>query len=209
MKNTLYILCLSSFAFISTSHSYADEVDHSKMDHSKHMMSMSHSDTQISTPSPDPILKEAGNDVFGTIQEAIKQLDANPKTDWSKVDLEALRQHLIDMKNFTLDVDVLSQKNTEKGTKIIIKASTEAAKASLSRAMLAHPAMLKSETGWTMTVTAKDDKYTLNISTEKPDEVARLRALGYIGVMALGNHHQIHHWMMASGNNPHNGHMKH
>jgi hypothetical protein len=32
-------------------------------------------------------------------------LDADPKTDWSNVDLEALRQHLIDMNEVTLRAD--------------------------------------------------------------------------------------------------------
>ena len=37
-----------------------------------------------------------GHDAFGAIQEIVQILDADPNTDWSKVDLEALRQHLID-----------------------------------------------------------------------------------------------------------------
>jgi hypothetical protein len=43
-----------------------------------------------------------GQDAFGTIQEIVRMLDADPKTDWSKVNLEALRQHLIDMNDVTL-----------------------------------------------------------------------------------------------------------
>src|SRR5437879_13280128 len=38
-----------------------------------------------------------GQDAFGAIQEIVQMLEADPKTDWSKVDLEGLRQHLIDM----------------------------------------------------------------------------------------------------------------
>jgi hypothetical protein len=156
-----------------------------------------------------PVLSEAGNDIFGTLQEAIKKLDANPNTDWSKVDLEALRQHLIDMKHFTIDVEVLSKKDTEKGMEIVIKPTTKAANKALSRAMSAHPAMLNTETGWTMKVVTKGDTFTLNVTTDTPPEMARLRGLGYIGIMAIGNHHQIHHWMMASGANPHGKHLQH
>ena len=36
-------------------------------------------------------------------------LEADPKTDWSKVDIEALRRHLIDMNNVTLYADVRSE----------------------------------------------------------------------------------------------------
>ena len=200
----------------------ADEVDHSKMDHAKHMMQMGGEAKQAviptaatakfptqtaaaSTSSATP-LKEAGNAIFGTIQETIKMLDADPKTDWTKVDLEGLRQHLIDMENFTSGVDVLSNEKIEKGSKIVIRAKSKEAHFSLERALKAHPSMMQSETGWTMDVKQNKEQFTLIIETQKPEEVARLRALGYIGVMALGDHHQVHHWLMASGSNPHDGH---
>jgi hypothetical protein len=60
---------------------------------------MHHNDSDTITP-----LTEPGNDIFGTIQEVVQKLEANPDTDWSQVDLEALRQHLIDMKAFTEEV---------------------------------------------------------------------------------------------------------
>jgi hypothetical protein len=217
---------LFSSLFLSLGAINAEEIDHSKMDHSKHMMMGKTAPSPLTVPmqstpaseaiAPPPtapmqrtLLSEAGNDIFGTLQEVIKKLDANPKTDWSKVDLEALRQHLIDMKHFTVDVTVISQKNTKKGNEISVKATTEAAHKALKRAMSAHPAMLTSETGWAMTAQEKGDTFVLTISTDKPAEIARLRGLGYIGIMALGNHHQVHHWMMASGSNPHGKHQHH
>jgi hypothetical protein len=50
-----------------------------------------------------------GQDAFGAIQEIVRILGADPKTDWSKVDLEALRQHLIDMNEVTLKADAAAQ----------------------------------------------------------------------------------------------------
>jgi hypothetical protein len=48
------------------------------------------------------------------------------------------------------------------------------------------------------------------VVSKKAHEVAKIRGLGYIGVMAYGNHHQPHHWAMASGENPHASHnMRH
>ncbi len=208
MKTKHILLTSLSTIAISLAVSYntmAEEVDHSKMDHTKHMMK-SAAEGKVAEAAPKMAatpLKEAGNALFGTIQEAIKNLDADPKTDWSKVDLEGLRQHLIDMENFAKFVDIVASKDIEKGTEIIIKATTPAAQASLTRALSAHPGMLKQESGWDMVAKADGDKYILTIETSKPDEVVRLRALGYIGVMALGDHHQVHHWGMASGNNPH------
>ena len=50
-----------------------------------------------------------GQDAFGAIQEIVQILDADPKTDWSKVNLEALRQHLIDMNVVTLKADAAAR----------------------------------------------------------------------------------------------------
>ena len=43
-----------------------------------------------------------GQEVFGTIQEIVKILEADPTTDWSKVNIAALREHLIDMDEVTM-----------------------------------------------------------------------------------------------------------
>ena len=45
---------------------------------------------------------DARQEVFGTIQEVVRILDADPTTDWSKVNIAALREHLIDMNEVTL-----------------------------------------------------------------------------------------------------------
>jgi hypothetical protein len=50
-----------------------------------------------------------GQDAFGAIQEIVRMLDADPKTDWSKLDLEALRQHLVDMSEVTLKADAAAK----------------------------------------------------------------------------------------------------
>ena len=47
-----------------------------------------------------------GQDAFGAISEVVRILDADPQTDWSQVDLERLRQHLIDMNEVVLRAEV-------------------------------------------------------------------------------------------------------
>jgi hypothetical protein len=49
-----------------------------------------------------------GQDAFGAIQEIVRILEADPATDWSKVDLEHPRQHLIDMDEVTVRATVKS-----------------------------------------------------------------------------------------------------
>jgi len=153
-------------------------------------------------------LSEAGNDAFGTVQEVIVQLNNNPNTDWKKVNIEALRRHLLDMNDMTVNVEVISQENIPNGLKAIIKATTKRAALALERVFKAHPAQLQRETGWKMTVQKQGNQYVLTIVSENSQDIDKIRGLGYIGLMAYGNHHQPHHWGIATGSNPHAGHHK-
>ena len=153
-------------------------------------------------PAPDAVstmLTRPGNDVFGAIKEALRKLEADPATDWKKVNLEALRQHLLDMRHFTEDVEVVRQKPIDKGIEITVRATIPGAIPGLDRAYNAHPKILKSETGWDMTVSKDKDKYKLRVTSDDAAQVDKVRGLGYIGIMAMGNHHALHHWALAKG----------
>jgi hypothetical protein len=153
-------------------------------------------------PAATP-LTAPGNEAFAAIQEVVVKLLADPKTDWSRVNLEALRQHLVDMHNFTLNVEVTAQKPIDGGIEFTVKPTTPAAAASLDRLFSAHPAILKQESGWEMTTTKNKDNYTARVTSAKPEDAAKIRGLGYIGMIAFGEHHQAHHWQMAIGSQPH------
>ena len=144
-------------------------------------------------------LNMAGNEIFGTVQEVVQKLENDPKTDWSKVDLEALRQHLLDMKAFTEEVEVISQTHIKNGLSIEIKPQTSRAGEALERVMKMHPLMLKQEKGWDMQSKLLNGNFLISVTTENSSEVDELRALGYIGILAEGAHHQAHHWMIATG----------
>src|ERR1700712_1206702 len=49
---------------------------------------------------------ESGQAAFGAITEVVAILQADPRTDWSKVDIDALRDHLVDMDNVSLHARV-------------------------------------------------------------------------------------------------------
>lgn len=55
-----------------------------------------------------------GQDAFGAIQEIVQILQSDPTTDWSKVNISALRQHLIDMNEVTLRA-VAAERNLDNG----------------------------------------------------------------------------------------------
>jgi len=140
-----------------------------------------------------------GNEIFGTIQEVVQKLEADPNTDWSKVNLEALRQHLLDMKAFTEEVQVISQKPIDNGAEMLVQPESERAVGALKRLFSMHPMMLKSEKGWDMTANQNGSKWDITCTTKVKSEVEKIRGLGYIGLLTEGAHHQMHHWMIATG----------
>ena len=167
---------------------------------------MMNHDTMIDSNTTDQgstaILTEAGTDPFAVIQEVIALLEANPDTDWSAVNIEALRLHLVEMQDMTLNVTV-EQEPIKLGFKAVITPTTKRALQSMSRIFSAHPSIIKEETGWDMFVTDNNGIFTIEVTSNQLQEVDKIRGLGYIGIMAYGNHHQPHHWAMASGDNPH------
>src|SRR5512145_146537 len=82
------LLMIATGAVLAASAS-ADDKSH--MDHAQHMHG---SDAVVPT--------HPGQEAFGAIQEIVRILEADPKTDWSKVNIGALREHLIDMDEVTM-----------------------------------------------------------------------------------------------------------
>jgi len=50
-----------------------------------------------------------GQDAFGAIQEIVRILDADPRTDWSKINLATLRKDLLDMNEVTLEATAVGR----------------------------------------------------------------------------------------------------
>lgn len=148
------------------------------------------------------ILTESGTDPFATVQEIIAQLEANPNTNWEKVNIEALRLHLVQMQDMIMNVKV-SQQSIKNGFQAVVVPTTDRALKSMISVLSAHPAQLRAETGWDMQVSRDNKVFTLTVTVNNPKKVSKIRGLGYVGIMAYGRHHPAHHWAIASGNNPH------
>ena len=152
---------------------------------------------QMTTALP----KETGQSAFAAIQEIVAMLSANPKTDWSKVNIEALRQHLIDMNNVTLNASVESK---QVGDSMQFTVTGDGAvKDSIKRMALAHAATMNGMDGWKITAEPIDNGVITTVTPPNTAAMIKLHALGFIGFMTLGMHHQQHHWMIANGMSPH------
>lgn len=138
-----------------------------------------------------------GQDAFGAIQEIVHMLEADPKTDWSKVDLEGLRQHLIDMNEVTLNAKAAA-KQVDGGLEIAITGAGRTL-AAIQHMVPAHAQMMNGQNGWTAKTEPLSNGVRLTVTSADPKEVAHIRGLGFIGILASGSHHQMHHLAMAKG----------
>ena len=137
-----------------------------------------------------------GNDAFGAIAEIVRALEADPATDWSKVDIAALREHLIDMNDVTLNAKADTQA-TDAGVVITVTGEGRTL-AAIKRMVPAHVDELRA-LGWNATAEALPDGVKLTVLGADPAQRAKLKALGFMGIMVQGAHHQMHHLMMAKG----------
>jgi len=71
-------------------------------------------------------------------------------------------------------------------------------KDSIRRMIFAHAATMNGVGGWRMSAAEIDDGATLTVLAP-PKDATKLKALGFIGVLTLGMHHQMHHLMIAKG----------
>ena len=141
----------------------------------------------------------SGQDAFGTIQEVLQILEADPATDWSKVNMAALREHLIDMNEVTLRA-AASEHMLDNGIEIAVTGEGRTL-AAIKRMVPAHVHEL-AEIGWKAKTDDLPNGVKLTVTASEAAPLTKLKALGFIGIMVQGGHHQHHHLMMAKGEFP-------
>ena len=137
-----------------------------------------------------------GQDAYGTIQEVVQILQADPTTDWSKVNIGALRQHLIDMNEVTLNA-AAAERMLDNGIEITVTGEGRTLEA-IKRMVPAHVSELR-EIGWNAKSDELPNGIKLTVMANEAQPLTKLKALGFIGIMVQGGHHQPHHLMMAKG----------
>lgn len=162
----------------------------------QHMANMSHDAGEMIGSSVSDGVTEGGQSAFAAIQEVVARILTDPQTDWTCVDIEALRQHLIDMDNVTLRARVETREVAD-GYRFEATSEGPAVTASIRHMVPAHVAAVNGVEGWAEEIPGGA---ALTVTSGDP---ARIRALGFIGVMTVGMHHQTHHLALALGQNPH------
>ncbi|AVX03901.1 hypothetical protein MXMO3_01371 [Maritalea myrionectae] len=176
------------FAYAQTNHTgHSDDVDHSTHGQSSAMN--------------EAILREPGQGAFAALSEVVRVLEADPETDWSKVDLTGLRMHLVDMDRLISD-GVVEETNLPNGISAFVTGDAETI-ATLRRMVPAHAVQLASDDRWTVAASETEDGVELRVTSDNPSVIARIKGLGFFGLMASQDHHREHHLMMARGEEAH------
>jgi hypothetical protein len=137
-----------------------------------------------------------GQDAFGAIQEIVGILEADANTDWSKVDIAALREHLIDMNDVTLKA-IAGERKLDNGLEIAVTGEGRTLDA-IKRMVPAHAREL-AKTGWSAATDSLANGIKLTVTSTDPQQAIKIKGLGFMGIMVQGGHHQLHHLAMAKG----------
>jgi hypothetical protein len=172
-------------------------VDHANMDHAAHLAAMKECDMALPTLP--------GQAAFGAIAEIVRLLEADPKTDWARVNVEALRQHLIDMDEVTMHAAVTSH-NVPDGLEMDVTGTGRTTDA-IRRMAINHTRMLDQGSAYHATAVEIANGARLTVTAKQESDartVALIRGLGFAGIMTEGNHHAAHHLAIARGDaDPH------
>lgn len=166
----------------------------------RHTPGMTHPGSKPPTATPTM----PGQDAFGAIAEVVRLLEADSTTDWSRVNLEALRQHLVDMNEVTLRSGSRARV-IDGGIEVEVTGTGRTADA-IRRIVVAHASVLDALPDYVASGIATTSGARLTVKAERPSPaaVARIRGLGFIGLLTVGDHHAAHHLALASGDSaPH------
>ena len=144
---------------------------------------------------------ETGQSQFAAIAEIVTVLRDDPETDWSLVDIKALRDHLVDMDNVTTKASV-KRTMGQLSVTFSITGEDEVA-SSIGRMVVAHSPMLQQATGWLAVATEMSNGVAMVVEVASQEELNKIIGLGFFGLMTIGAHHQQHHLMIATGQSPH------
>jgi len=161
---------------------------------------MTHTEGMSHDMSAGLLPTEPGQGAFAAVSEIVAMLAADPNTDWNVVNIAALRDHLVDMDMLITHADVFASE-IEDGLEMRISLAGPGGGA-VSRMVPAHGPVLAAETGWENDVQIEGKEIVWKVTSAR--NAAQIRALGFFGLMTVGDHHTEHHLGMASGVMVHN-----
>ena len=154
----------------------------------------------VSSRAPGQTPALPGQAAYGALGELVRILKADPATDWSKVNLEGVRQHFIDMDEVTMHAEVV-QRRVPGGIAAEVTGTGKTV-AAIRRMLPLHSRVLDASAD--LRSATEDMPSGIRITTtarQLSDSalVVRIRGLGFVGLFTDGDHHARHHIALARG----------
>lgn len=144
----------------------------------------------------------AGQAAFEAIAQVVRRLEADSSTDWSRVDVEALRRHLVDMDRVFMETRVETGE-VDGGARFRVTGRGDVV-GSIQRMATAHARALQGGDEYRAVVEPTEDGaiVTVTAAAGSVATAAKIRGLGFAGLLTVDDHHAAHHWMLATGARP-------
>jgi hypothetical protein len=155
---------------------------------------------QMTMDRDGPLPKQPAQAAYASIGEIVRILKADSTTDWTKVDLEAVRQHIIDMDAVTMRAQV-KQQSVPGGVSMVVTGDATVA-ASIKRMLTSHAGMLDQDPQYHAVVSPRANGVRFTVTARDPSNtklVTMIRGLGFAGLLTEGDHHARHHLALARG----------
>ena len=191
MLKTYSLFCAMAAGFLLTGPVAAD----SAMNHTEH--ATTHQTKGSSSVQVAPI--EPGQGAFAALAEIALILRSDPQTDWSKANLSRLRDHLSDMNDLVFKTTFTTHV-LDNGIRITVDLAAEG-NAAAGRMVPAHAPVLGGETGWSSVFETNGTRMSWEVTDDHDGN--QIKALGFFGLMATGDHHRAHHLAIARGEMAH------
>ncbi|PHS03584.1 MAG: hypothetical protein COA78_17625 [Blastopirellula sp.] len=154
-------------------------------------------DTHSAQTGETTLPTEGGQSAFAAMAEIVAMLMDDPDADWSKVNISALREHLVDMNELTLNAVA---KQSRQGDAMVFTITGKGRTLRAIQSMVpAHAKELDKIKGWTVSAKTMSTGAVMTVASKSDTELAKIAALGFFGMMSIGAHHQPHHLAMATG----------
>lgn len=145
--------------------------------------------------------KETGQAAFAAIAEIVELLANDPETDWSKVNITRLRDHLVDMQLLTTRATAVQ---LTEDNQVTFRITGEGSTLQAIRSMVpAHAREISRMGAWSASTREIEGGVSMTLSADTTEELTKIAALGFFGVLATGSHHQPHHLAIAAGDPMH------
>lgn len=160
----------------------------------EHTPAMKHS-VMIDADAP---IVEGGQATFAALIEMVALLERDSETDWASVDIDALREHLLDMNYLMMQTEATKSIIGDTKIQFTVRGTVKSVP-SIHRMVPAHSRYIGQSRNWAIEPELNNDGAMLTITVDSTSTLNRLYALGFYGFMSLDSHHENHHYLMAIG----------